>query len=130
MDAETKNKCIQECNDAIKYPSEVPLNKLDFCDLNDMSKIWVRKYLSALAKETLGRVRGKFSGTLKIPNAEISMDNETLLAEAKEEKAALVLELSDWLLELRSDKLLERRANEATSLNTTLKFIPNGIWAI
>jgi hypothetical protein len=58
------------------------------------------------------------------------MDNETLLAEAKEEKAALVLELSDWLLELRSDKLLERRANEATSLNTTLKFIPNGIWAI
>ena len=108
----------------------MPLNKLDFCDLNDMSKIWVRKYLSALAKETLGRVRGKFSGTLKIPNAEISMDNETLLGEAKEEKIALIAELNDWLTDLRSDKLLERRANEATNLNTTLKFIPNGIWAI
>lgn len=130
MDAETKNKCIQQCDDAIKYPSEVPLNKLDFCDLNDMSKIWVRKYLTALAKETLGRVRGKFSGSLKIPNAEVSMDNETLLGEAKEEKIALIAELNDWLIDLRSDKLLERRAIEATSLNTTLKFIPNGIWAI
>lgn len=130
MDAESKNKCIQECNDIIKYPSEVPLNKLDFCDLNDMSKIWVRKYLTAMAKETLGRVRGKFSGALKIPNAEVTMDAETLLAEAKEEKAALVTELQEWLLELRSDKMLERRANEATNLNTTLKFIPNGIWAI
>jgi len=130
MDAEAKNKCIQECNDIIKYPSEVPLNKLDFSDLNDMSKIWVRKYLTALSKETLGRVRGKFSGALKVPNAEVSMDNETLLAEAKEEKTALIQELQEWLMELRSDKILERRANEATNLNTTLKFVPNGIWAI
>jgi len=130
MDAEAKNKCIQECDDIIKYPSEVPLNKLDFCDLNDMSKIWVRKYLTALSKETLGRVRGKFSGALKVPNAEVSMDNETLLAEAKEEKGALILELQEWLMELRSDKMLERRASEATNLNTTLKFVPNGIWAI
>lgn len=130
MDGESKNKCIQECNDIIKYPAEVPLTKLDFCDLNDMSKIWVRKYLSALSKETLGRVRGKFGGSLKVPNAEISMDNDTLLAEAKEEKGALIQELQEWLMELRSDKLLERRAQEATNLNTTLKFIPNGIWAI
>lgn len=130
MDAEAKNKCIQECNDIIKYPSEVPLNKLDFCDLNDMSKIWVRKYLTAMTKETLGRVRGKFGGALKIPNAEVTMDSETLLAEAKEEKASLVTELQEWLKELRSDSMLERRAAEATNLNTTLKFIPNGIWAI
>lgn len=130
MDAEAKNKCIQECNDIIKYPSEVPLNKLDFCDLNDMSKIWVRKYLTAMAKETLGRMRGKFGGTLKIPNAEVTMDSETLLAEAKEEKTSLVQELSEWLMELRSDRMLERRAQEATNLNTVLKYIPNGIWAI
>jgi len=130
MDAEAKNKCIQECNDIIKYPSEIPLNKLDFCDLNDMSKIWVRKYLTAMAKETLGRVRGKFGGALKIPNAEVSMDAETLLAEAKEEKTALVAELQTWLEGLQSDKVLERRAAEATNLNTTLKYVPNGIWAI
>jgi len=130
MSAEDKNKCIQECNDIIKYPSEVPVNKLDFCDLNDMSKIWVRKYLTALSKETLGRVRGKFSGALKVPNAEVSMDAETLLAESKEEKAALISELQAWLETLQSDKVLERRAAEATNLNTTLKYVPNGIWAI
>lgn len=130
MDAEAKNKCIEECKDIIKYPTEVPMNKMDFCDLNDMSKIWVRKYLTALAKETLGRVRTKFGGTLKIPNAEVTMDGETLLAEAKEEKGALIEELQVWLMDLRSDKLLERKAAEATSLNTVLKFVPNGIWVI
>jgi len=95
-----------------------------------MSKIWVRKYLTAMAKETLGRVRGKFGGALKIPNAEVSMDAETLLAEAKEEKTALVAELQTWLEGLQSDKVLERRAAEANNLNTTLKYVPNGIWAI
>lgn len=130
MDAEAKNKCIQECKDIIKYPTEVPMNKMDFCDLNDMSKIWVRKYLTAAAKETLGRVRTKFGGTLKIPNAEVSMDGETLLAEAKDEKSTLVQELQEWLTELRSDKMLERKANEATNLNTVLKHTASGIWAI
>jgi hypothetical protein len=42
----------------------------------------------------------------------------------------LVQELQEWLMELRSDRMLERRAQEATNLNTTLKFIPNGIWVI
>jgi hypothetical protein len=58
------------------------------------------------------------------------MDAETLLAESKEEKAALISELQAWLETLQSDKVLERRAAEATNLNTTLKYVPNGIWAI
>lgn len=130
MNAEQRNKCIEECKDIIKYPTEVPMNKLDFCDLNDMSKIWVRKYFTAMAKETLGRVRTKFGGSLKIPDAEVTMDGESLLAEAKEEKSDLLKELNEWLALLQSDKMLERKAAEATNLNTILKFNPSGIFAI
>jgi hypothetical protein len=130
MNAEEKNKCMSACDDIIKYPAEIPLNKIDFCDMNDTSKIWIRKYATAMAKETLGRVRSRFGNTLKIPNAEISMDGDTLLAESKEEKGALITELTEWLNILQSDKVLERKANEATNLNTILKHSPLGIFVI
>lgn len=124
MTAAEKNKCLDDCKDIIKYPTEVSLGELSYCDLNLPSKVWIRRYLSALAKETLGRVRSKFSGSLKIPNAEVTMDGETLLAEAKEEKAALIVELQLRLELLQSDKQMERKANEATNLNTLLKYMP------
>ena len=126
LTAEEKNKCLEECKDIIKYPTEIPMAGIDYCDLNMPSKVWVRKYLTALAKESLGRARGKFSNALKIPNAEAVMDGDTLLAEAKEEKKELIEDLKSWLEQLRSDKMLERKANEAQNLNTVLKFQPHG----
>lgn len=130
MDAEEKNKCLDACKDIIKYPSDVPLEESDFCDLNKPAKIWVRKFLTAIAKEVLGRVRGKFSGQLATGDANLKMDYESLLSEGKEEKDGLIKELQDWLLELRNDKQLEMKANEAESLNKILKHIPNGIFVI
>lgn len=130
MSAEEKNQCLTECKDIIKFPSDIPLTTMDYCDLNPPSKIWVRKYLTAMAKETLGRSRGKFSGKVAMPNAELNLDYESLLAEGKEEKDKLVEELTNWLLELRSDKQLERRAGEANNITTILGKNPNGFFVI
>lgn len=130
MDAVAKNKCLEECKDIIKYPSDVPLPKTDFCDLNAWSKVWVRKYLTAYAKEALGRTRGKFKGALPFPDSEASMDYESLLAEGKEEKESLTKELKEWLEGLRSDKQLERRAGEAENINRVLSKNPTGFWLI
>lgn len=128
MDAAAKNKCLEDCKDIIKYPSQIPLPKTDYCDLNDYSKVWVREYVTALAKEALGRARGKYKGALPFPDAEATMDYESLLAEAKEEKEKLTTELKTFLEGLRSDKQLERRASEATNINTVLSFNPNGFY--
>jgi len=130
MDAEDKNKCLEECSDIIKYPSDVPLPKTDYCDLNYNSKIWVRKYLTAFAKEALGRARGKFKGKLPFPDADGEMDYESLLAEGQTEKKDLNTELKEWLDKLSSDKQLERRANEAENLNRVLSKYPNGLFVI
>lgn len=130
MDAEDKNKCLDECKDIIKYPSDVPLPDTDFCDLNQPSKVWVRKFLTAYSKEALGRTRGKFKGSLPFPEAEATMDYESLLAEGKEEKDSLKTELKEWLDNMRSDKQLERRASESDSINTILSKNPNGIFMI
>ncbi len=130
MDAEAKNKCLEECADIIKFPSDVPMTMTDFCDLNNPSKIWVRKYLTAFAKETLGRARGKFKGKLPFPEAEGEMDYDTLLAEAKEEKDKLSEKLKLWLDEMTREKIMEKRAKEAEDLNKILSKNPNGFWVI
>lgn len=130
MSAADKNKCLEECKDIIKYPSQIPLPDSDYCDLNSFSKTWVRKYLTALAKEALGRARGKFSGKIPIPDAEGQMDYESLLSEGKEERDKLKEELKEFLDYLSNDKIMERRAAEAESLNKQLSYRPLGIFVI
>lgn len=130
MDAADKNKCLEECADIIKYPSDVPLTMTDYCDLNSPSKIWVRKFLTALAKEALGRARGKFKGKIPFPEAEGEMDYDSLLAEAKEEKDKLNEKLKLWLDEMTREKIMEKRAKEAEDLNKILAKNPNGLFVI
>ena len=77
------DNCLNENKDIISLPNEVPLSKLLYSDLNEPTRVWVRRYLTALFKEALGRVRGKFSGALKVPDAEIQMDYDSLLNEGK-----------------------------------------------
>lgn len=124
------DKCKDDCKDIIKYPSDVPLPKTDYCDLNQTAKIWVRKYLTALSKEALGRARGKFKGKLPIPEAEGEMDYDSLLSEGKDEKDKLETELKDWLNEMSSDKQMERKASESDNLTKVLSKTPLGIYVI
>lgn len=124
------DECRQANSDIIKLPNEVPLSKISYCDLNEPTKIWVRKYLVAKAKVGLGRVRGKFSGSLKSPDAEGTMDYQSLLDEGNKEQADLLVQLSERLVNLTTTKQLERQANEAENLNKALSFRPLKIMAI
>lgn len=56
------------------------------------NQTWIRKYALAWAKEQLGRIRSKYS-SLPSPTGETTLDGSTLLAEAQQEKEALVQEL-------------------------------------
>ena len=57
---------------------------------------------------------------------EVSLDYDSLLGEAKEDKTALWERLRDRLERLRPEKMLERKALEAENLNKTLQFRPLG----
>ena len=65
------NDCLAENKDIIRIPSDAPLSEIEWLDLNPPARAWVRRYFTALAKETLGRVRGKFSGALKVPKVNL-----------------------------------------------------------
>lgn len=116
------NACIDANKDIIKSPANVPMENLNYDDLNQPSKNWVRRYFIAECKEVLGRVRGTFSGKVPIPEMEMQWDYQTLLTEANDEKQVLKLEVKERLERLSPEKALERAANEAKNINETLKY--------
>jgi hypothetical protein len=127
--------CLKANKDIIKLPTDVPLEELSWEDLNQPGKQWVRRWFTAYVKETLSRVRGKYSGNLKTPDSEITMDYQSLSTEAKDEKTKLLEELigaEGWLTRLRPEKVMEREALIAENLNKQMKFraMPRQIYVI
>jgi hypothetical protein len=116
----------------IKLPSDVPLETLEWEDLNVPAQQWVRRWFTAYCKETLARVRGKYSGNLKTPDSEISMDYQSLATESKDEKSKLEEELKLRLERLRPEKVMEKEALLAENLNKQMKFraFPRQIYVI
>jgi hypothetical protein len=125
---ENVDKCRLDNPDIIKMPNQVPLAKLDYADFNEPTKTLIRQLFIAEAKRALGRTRGKFGGIVGPPEAERTMDYETLISEGNEEKKAVLERLDARLERLSSTKQLERGANEAENLNKSMKYRPLGFW--
>lgn len=117
-----RDQCLKDNPDIVKLPSDIPLDALEWVDLNDPARQWVRRWFTAYCKETLARVRGKFSGNLKTPDSELTMDYQSLQTEAKDEKVSLQTELKERLERLRPEKQMEKEASIAENLNKQLKF--------
>jgi hypothetical protein len=103
--------------------SNVPYDNMQYQYINDVGKQWIRKYGLALTKELLGMVRSKYA-SLPIPNAETSMDGETLRSEAAAEKEQLITELRETLEQTSRKVLLESDKDEAEFLQEKLSKIP------
>ena len=130
-----RDKCLKDNPDIIKLPSDVPFDKISWQDLNNPAQIWVRRWFIAYCKETLSKVRGKFSGNLKTPDGDLTMDYQSLSTEAKDEKTKLIDELigaEGRLTRLKPEKVMEREAQIAENLNKQLKFraMPRQIYVI
>ena len=124
INEENRNACLEANKDIIKSPADVPLDDMSFEDINEPSKIWVRRYFIALCKETLGRVRGTYSGKVPIPDADIQMDYQSLLTEGRDEIVTLKTELNDRLVRMTPDAMIKRMADEAEDVNRSLKYRP------
>jgi len=90
-------------------PSNAPYKFISYNEINSAGRQWIRKFTLALSKELLGIIRSKYA-SLPLPNSEVSMDGEALKAEGREEKEALLTELSEFL---ESVTLSERSRAEA-----------------
>jgi hypothetical protein len=103
--------------------SNVPYNNMVFSKINDVGKQWIRKYGLALCKELLGMIRSKY-GAIPIPNAETTLDGDTLRAESASEKEILMTQLREMLEQTSRRALLEADKDEAEFLQEKLQKIP------
>ena len=109
--------------DTISDISNAPYNNMVYSQINDVGKQWIRKYGLALSKELLGMVRSKY-GTIPIPNSEVSLDGDTLRAEASAEKEQLIEQLREMLDQTSNKALMEADRESADNLQEKLKKVP------
>lgn len=95
--------------------------------INSIGRQWIYKYALALAKESLGYIRGKYQ-TVPVPGSETTLNQADLLADAREEKQALVENLRAILEDTSKTKQLERKSQESQFLQDTLGKIPMVIY--
>ena len=93
--------------DGINNMNTLPFENIPYENINSIGHQWIRRFALALSKETLGQVRGKFGGSVPIPEESVSLNASDLLNQAKEEQQALRDELKTILDELTYPKLLE-----------------------
>ena len=114
-------------NDLVSDISNAPFDNMQYQYINDVGKQWIRKYGLALSKELLGMVRSKY-GTIPIPNSEVSLDGDTLRAEASAEKETLIEQLREMLDQTSQKSLLEADRDASDFLQEKLKKVPYPIY--
>tara|TARA_R110000822_G_scaffold119507_1_gene252537 strand:- start:340 stop:1491 length:1152 start_codon:yes stop_codon:yes gene_type:complete len=107
--------------------SNVPYDNMQYQFINDVGRQWIRKYGLALSKELLGMIRSKY-GTIPIPNADTSLDGDTLRSEAAAEKEGLVTQLREILEQTSRRAMLEADKDEAEFLQVKLSKVPYPIY--
>ena len=107
--------------------SNVPYDNMQYQFINVVGKQWIRKYGLALCKELLGIIRSKY-GTIPIPNADTTLDGDTLRSEASAEKEILITQLREMLEQTSRRALLEADKDEAEFLQEKLQKVPYPIY--
>lgn len=126
---------IDECmrlnkDDVILTPDQVPLSNIDYAFLNDPTKTLIRQLLVAKAKITLGLIRGKFSGKVSIPQAEMNMDYQMLIQQGEKEWDKVMENLEKRLERMRPSNVLEEQAKIIEKNMEIQKRTPLGIYVI
>jgi hypothetical protein len=99
--------------------SNVPYVNPVYGNINSIGKQWIRLYALAEVKETLAYVRKKYA-SIPIPGAEVTLNGDDLLTDARAEKAALLEQLRAMLDQTSRKTQLENQAAEADSIQKTL----------
>ena len=113
--------------DVVSDFSNARFDFMTYSKINDVGKQWIRKYGLALSKELLGIIRSKY-GSIPIPNADTTLDGDTLRSEAATEKEVLVTQLREMLEQTSRKALLEADKDESDFLQEKLQKIPYPIY--
>lgn len=127
----SEDECMRyHADDVILSPDQVEIGETDYAFLNSPAKVIVRQLFIAKAKQTLGLIRGKFSGKVNIPQAEMTMDYQMLTQQGKEEYDAAMDALMKRLERMRPANMMEEQAKLVENQNKIQQYTPLGIYVI
>lgn len=115
-DEDIDNCRIQNSGDILITPDQVPLAKMQFELMNEPTQQTIRQLLVAEAMITLGVIRGTFSGVVKIPQAEMTMDYNMLMEQGKAEKERIFTDLKERLEAMLPWNIMKNYADMTNSL--------------
>lgn len=124
---EKKAASFLEGNDLITNVGEVPYINPTYKNINSVGKQWIYRYTLALTKELLAYIRGKYQ-TVPVPGSEATLNQADLLADARSEKEALLLDLKEMLEQTSRTEQLKRKSEESEYLTNTLLGVPLTIY--
>lgn len=118
------DQCRRDNSDVIITPDQIPLSQMDYAFLNAPTKTTVRKLFIAKAKETLGMIRGKFSGRISIMEAEANLDYMMLINQGQKEYDAAMEELTKRLERMSPYEIMKKNAELSQNMADILKQKP------
>jgi hypothetical protein len=113
--------------DSLSDYSDIPYDFIQYSNINEVGKQWIRKYTLALTKELLGAIRETHS-SVPIPDGEVNLDGAALRSEAQVEKDALITQLRENLEEMSRKNVMENKAHESDHHQDMLRKVPLKIY--
>jgi len=107
----------------VSGPENVPFSILPYSTIAQPGRQWIRQYTLALSREVLGLVRSKMR-SIPIPNAELQLNGDDLVSQAREDMTRLQTQLKEFLDQLTGQKLMEAQLAIAESVQKQLKLVP------
>lgn len=128
---EDADECARfHSDDVILRPDQVQVGNIDYSLLNNPTKTIVRQLLIAKAKQTLGLIRGKYSGKVSIPQAEMVMDYQMLNQQGIDEYKTVMETLTKRLERLRPSNMMKEHAELVESTVNIQKYTPLKIYTV
>ena len=126
---EDVDKCrIENRDDVVLTPEQVPFESMSYDLMNYPTQQIVRKLLIAEAKITLANIRGAYSGVVRIPQAEMTLDYRLFLEQGKEEKEKARTELSERLTRMTPWELMKNQNEMNDQIMKVLSQKPLGFY--
>lgn len=124
------DECRKVNPDILLTPDQVPLDKMDYALFNSPTKVIIRQLLIAHAAETLGLVRGKFSGNINMISSPLTLDYQTLISMGQREKDNIMQNLDQRLQRMSPYETMKRQAEMVQSMLEAKKGVPLGMYVI
>lgn len=124
------DECRRNNPGVLLTPDQVPLSKMEYGLLNEPTKVTIRQLLIAEAAETLGLVRGKFSGSISMLNSPLTLDYQSLMNMGQRNKEAVMRSLEERLQRMSPYETMKRQAEMVQNLIEVKKGSPLGMYVM